>query len=271
MSRHGAISKKPNTAKSKPSLYKYCEDKPEFHEYRLKFEAAFQEDCEFFLKDYMKRKSLGVAVFTKLLKESFLKTIFASQELTEEFPYFADSCFFILRKFIKYGKKLNIQVGAFYLIYFIYSRQPDKSIIKIQLSYPEFAHLKELARRLIDISNERAFDFILFTLITEEAFQFVATERSLGLDPRFVKQEIELNDDIFEDKSMKATKRLLEEAYSDTQKMSELAQERKKAMKAYKEQSDNIIPLGPLDISNFEKTTKATNDFVKELQLTIQK
>ncbi|KAF2905443.1 hypothetical protein ILUMI_00735 [Ignelater luminosus] len=233
--------------KPKPTINKYCEDKPEFFEYHRKIEEAFQRDCEEFLQEYEKRKDFTLKTFSELWSQlDFESTSLAGQDLIEELPYFADSYFFIIRKFLKHGSNDYIKVGAFYLMHAIYSQQHKKSIIKIKLVLSEFTQLQELAARLLE-TFERDFDFILYKLICEEAFQFVAVERDAGLEPRFVWQELELKNDIFQkqiDPVKKIVKSVLD-SESDIKGLSKVCQDYDKALKKYEEETGKIVRVQP--------------------------
>lgn len=75
------------------------------------------------------------------------------------------------------NQKLSSQIGAVYLYYAIYHKQPAKEFSRMRLSPDDWVKLQHLVNTLILRKNHCQPLFVLLKLLAHNCFEFVATEK----------------------------------------------------------------------------------------------
>ena len=116
--------------------------------------------------------------------------IFAGRQYMGELPYFCRLLFNIAKRFIFQQSSSQIKrVGAVYLCFSLYQKQPLK--FKVRLTLDEWKTLHSLVRQLQVSNNSLEPIYISSKMLVENAFHFHATSTDhilLGLKPTETKE-----------------------------------------------------------------------------------
>ncbi|CAG9853532.1 unnamed protein product [Phyllotreta striolata] len=171
-------------------------NKPLLYEYDKELASAFQLDCEFFLLEYEKYESCSFKDFVTLWREKAFTNVFADQKYAMFLKDFCENCFWMVKKCLMFPKSIYTQIGAFYLLYGLYYKQPVRNWVKIRITLEEYQKLYEL---VLEMKNRRQLDavYIFFKMKTDEVFLFVAEKNALGPEDRFAKKVDLFKNDTF--------------------------------------------------------------------------
>ncbi|KAJ8956263.1 hypothetical protein NQ318_014998 [Aromia moschata] len=170
---------------------KFC-----LYEYDKELAIAFKGDCEEFLQEYESMQSLGYDDFAKVWQLKRFTYVFAGQNYALLLRDLCENYFYIVKKFIMFPRSIHTQIGAFYLLYGLYYKQPLKNWVKIRLTLDEYKKITEL----IDTMKARQqYDalYIFAKMKTDQAFLYTALLKPLGPEARFVKSYELYYDDTF--------------------------------------------------------------------------
>ncbi|CAG9767560.1 unnamed protein product [Ceutorhynchus assimilis] len=156
-------------------MHKSC-----MNNYRASVYAGIKSDVEDFLLKFRNKNSLAYVDFASVWQLKSFTLIFADQRQLKSLEILCETCFFIIKKYIKSHSDLPIQVGAFYLLYGLYYKQPVEHLFKIRLTLEEFKSIKSLMER---VKPKGHYDilYIYAKMLSEYAFKFVACPRLLGI------------------------------------------------------------------------------------------
>lgn len=176
----------------------YNANKHEYFTYHLQIASAFQKDCEKLLISFESEDDLSFKIFAKTWRNMNFSLIFNGTELTEELKFFIESCFSTIQKYIIFCEKTAIRVGAFYMLYGVYFKQPAKHKIRIRCTVEIFKFISNLAEKM---QEKGTYDvpYLLQKLKLDSAFKLVISPNTYALEGRFMWQEKELKNDIFEE------------------------------------------------------------------------
>ncbi|KAJ8980812.1 hypothetical protein NQ317_000544 [Molorchus minor] len=139
----------------------------------MELAVAFKRDCEDFLEDYERMKSLNYDDFTKIWQSKKFTYVFADQKYALLLKDLTEQYFYNVKKYIMFPKNLYTQIGAFYLLYGLYYKQPLRGFVKIRLTLDEYKKILELIQTLKDIGQYQAV-FIFAKMKAEEVFVYTA-------------------------------------------------------------------------------------------------
>ena len=131
------------------------------------------EDCSTLLANYEKNATVGKWEFSEFAKEwraMRFELIFSGRQYMAELPDFCRSLFNIAKSFIfNPGNSTTRRIGAFFLCYGLYEKQPLKT--KMRLTLEELKMLWNLVQ-----SKENPEPLFIFSkMFMENAFHFCAT------------------------------------------------------------------------------------------------
>ncbi|RZB39085.1 SNAPc SNAP43 domain containing protein [Asbolus verrucosus] len=165
------------------------EKKPEqlnIYQYDAQLALAFQADCEDLLQKFSNLGSFSFTAFSELWRETCFITVFEGQDFILMLQTFLENCFFVVKKFL-FLNDVYSQVGALYLLYALYYKQPIREWVKIRLTQTEADKLNDIiAVQKQNKSWEVVFIYCKMRL--DGAFQYCALVQPLGLDAKFLKR-----------------------------------------------------------------------------------
>ncbi|CAH1155535.1 unnamed protein product [Phaedon cochleariae] len=162
------------------------ERKSLIYHYDTEIASAFKVDCEEFLDEFESLQSFNYSDFVEIWQHKNFSYIFAGQNYALLLKEFCENCFYSVKKFIMFPRTLYSQIGAFYLLYGLYYKQPVRDWVKIRLTLDEYERIVELIQ---EMSNRDQLDavYIFAKMKAENVFTYVAQRRQLGPEDRFVK------------------------------------------------------------------------------------
>lgn len=211
------------------------------YQYDKELISAFQVDCEIFLDEFEKYQSFSFTDFQKVWHQQKFSYIFAGQVYALLLRDFCENCFYVVKKYIMFPRTLYTQIGAFYLLYAIYYKQPLRTWVKIRLTLEEYQKLNEL---ITEMSSIKQVDvcYIFSKMISERAFLYVAQRKPLGPEDRFVKDvQMYINDTFTYSKTQSAITK-----FKDLQDKSGLISKVESTNKEYSELLEKYAEKCPL-------------------------
>ncbi|XP_056632878.1 snRNA-activating protein complex subunit 1-like isoform X2 [Diorhabda sublineata] len=203
------------------------------YQYDKELASAFQADCEIFLDEFEKYQSFRFMDFQQVWHQQKFSFIFAGQVYALLLRDFCENCFYVVKKYIMFPRTLYTQIGAFYLLYSIYYKQP---LSKMQ---------------------------------SEGAFLYVAHRKPLGPEDRFVKDvQMYINDTFTYSKTQSAITKfkdlqdksgLISEIESTNKEYSELLQKYAGKCSQLKPFSSTLIDEIQAAYTNFQNDGKNSN------------
>ncbi|XP_030747608.1 snRNA-activating protein complex subunit 1-like [Sitophilus oryzae] len=152
--------------------------------YEISVSIAFKRDCEVFLVEFAKQKTLSYAKFANIWQLKNMSYIFADQTYVSLLKTLCEECFAILTQCIIHQKNVYMKIGALYLLYGLYYKQPIEGMVKIRVSYDEYTIIKDL---MDEMAKEKYMEplFIFAKLKADVAFNYVGC--SMPRSIRFIK------------------------------------------------------------------------------------
>ncbi|XP_017785710.1 PREDICTED: snRNA-activating protein complex subunit 1-like isoform X2 [Nicrophorus vespilloides] len=122
--------------------------------------------------------------------------IFLGKYRRNELPHFTQMCFDCIKKYIVFDTSNYIKIGALYLLYGVFNKQPIKHYVRIRLVLEEFKVLSALMAEM-KAQNHVEACYVYSKLLKDNAFDFVYSQCHLGLENKVLKADLKLRDDIF--------------------------------------------------------------------------
>ncbi|XP_060534034.1 snRNA-activating protein complex subunit 1-like [Cylas formicarius] len=140
--------------------------------------TAFKFDCENFLEYFESLKSFHYTDFANLWQVRQFTYIYADQNYVTELTTLCEVAFSTVKKYIVFRDNPYIKMGAFYLLYGLYYKQPIKGLVKIRLTLSEFKSIKEL---MYMAKSQNHFEplYIFAKMKCDKAFLYVAHYKPL--------------------------------------------------------------------------------------------
>lgn len=129
-----------------------------------------QEDCEILLLQYDKTKSLRFSDFIKVWQEMKFSLIFSQRSLSE-LDLFIPELFMIIKKYFIRAVSFTLKVGALYLLYGLYYKQPLKGYKKILITQSDWTVMHNFIK---DVELGQHYDtlLVMYKLISDNAFSW---------------------------------------------------------------------------------------------------
>ncbi|XP_053680724.1 snRNA-activating protein complex subunit 1 [Anopheles nili] len=148
---------------------------------------GFREDCSEFLGDFAKLGIPDYKTFCKEWKRSNMQYIFYGRNSDVEMAEFISEVFYTVKKFFFNCKDPLERIGAFYLLYTLYFKQPLFMFCKIRLTLLEWKIMKNFAKIPYNDQQLHQVTVIFWKLFKSDAFRFVQDELEQGFDRFFHK------------------------------------------------------------------------------------
>uniref|UniRef100_A0A182FLE7 snRNA-activating protein complex subunit 1 n=1 Tax=Anopheles albimanus TaxID=7167 RepID=A0A182FLE7_ANOAL len=150
--------------------------------------CGFREDCLHFLSNFASRESPYFETFCKEWRKANFQYIFCGWttdvekvEYTQEVLYIVKQCFLCSQRPLE-------RIGALYLLYTLYMKQPMLSFCKIRVTLPQWQRFREIGNQPYDGQKIPQISAIVWKMFISEAFLFVQEEIQHGFDSFFVKK-----------------------------------------------------------------------------------
>ncbi|XP_018570713.1 snRNA-activating protein complex subunit 1 [Anoplophora glabripennis] len=156
------------------------------YEYDKQIAGAFKVDCEEFLEEFEKLKSLRFTDFTRVWQLKNFTFVFAGQKYALLLKELCENYFYIVKKFIMSSGSIFTQLGGIYLLYGLYYKQPLRHWVKIRLTLEEYKKITELIEEVKRRGQYEAV-YVFAKMKVDQAFIYTALQRPLGPEDRFVK------------------------------------------------------------------------------------
>lgn len=235
--------------------------------------TAFQEDCEQFLLEFEKLKSFKFQDFSEIWKEMGFTYVYGDFRYLCLIRILMENFFLIIKKFIMYPKNIFTQIGAIYLLYGLYYKQPIKNWISIRLTLEEYDCISKI---LLEMMKRKEMEplFIFMKLKVDGAFIYVANREKLDLlnkNPNIFKNDIFQTEHI--ESSLIKYKRVHEATIND---LEILCNDYKKSIEKFSVKSPTfeVISLDLIQelkgryksIDEFDKTNQNTSERNKRIE-----
>ncbi|XP_058116934.1 snRNA-activating protein complex subunit 1 [Anopheles coustani] len=148
---------------------------------------GFREDCSKFLMDFAKLGSPSFQSFCQEWKRTNFQYIFCGRSTVFELVDYTSEIFYIVKQFFKCCQIQLERIGAFYLLYALYFKQPIFLFCKIRITLDDWRAMKEFIKVPYNGCEVPQMAAILWKLFKAEAFQFVQEELESGFDYFFHK------------------------------------------------------------------------------------
>ncbi|XP_050097508.1 uncharacterized protein LOC126578706 [Anopheles aquasalis] len=149
---------------------------------------GFREDCLHFLSNFASRESPYFETFCKEWRKANFQYVFCGWtsevekvEYTQEVLYIVKQCFLCSQRPLE-------RIGALYLLYTLYMKQPMQSFCKIRVTLSQWQRFREIAEQPYDGQKIPQLSAIVWKMFISEAFLFVQEEIQHGFDSFFVKK-----------------------------------------------------------------------------------
>ncbi|KAJ8917231.1 hypothetical protein NQ315_002248 [Exocentrus adspersus] len=232
-------------------------DKKKFslYDYDKQIAAAFKIDCEEFLDDFEKLKSLRYQDFARVWQMKNFTFVFSGQNYAVLLREMCENYFYIVKKFLMSPRNVFTQIGALYMLYGLYYKQPLKSWVKIRLTLDEFKHITRLME---EIQRQGQYEpvYIFAKMRVDEAFLYTALQKPLGPEDRFVKSYETYLDYTFNSSSKEDTLQKFHEEIRDGDLVKDLGKtigQYEALMKKYSEKCPGLVPFTSEIIKDVEE------------------
>uniref|UniRef100_A0A182PTA0 snRNA-activating protein complex subunit 1 n=1 Tax=Anopheles epiroticus TaxID=199890 RepID=A0A182PTA0_9DIPT len=148
---------------------------------------GFREDCSEFLSDFAKLKATDYSAFCQEWKRNNFQYIFFGRNTDAEMAEYLGEIFYTVKKFFFASKNLFERIGAFYLLYTLYFKQPLFMFCKIRLTLEEWRVMKDFARLPQNGQALPQITVMLWKMFKSDAFRFVQDELERGFDRFYFK------------------------------------------------------------------------------------
>lgn len=174
---------------------------------------GFREDCFAFLNEFTKHESIEFRHFCHEWKKINFQYVFHGRSSDVEMVEFVNEALLMVKHLFISSKKPLEKIGAFYLLYALYFKQPTNMFCKIRVTPANWTEIKQFVKSPSRDSLE--VPVIFWKLFLGDAFRFVQDEKGYGYDGFFVKgTETNRLDD-----KVRESFKIIKEAEKDFKKM----------------------------------------------------
>lgn len=144
-------------------------------------ELAIQKDCESIIESFIANENPRFESFVYQWKTTVFQSIYSGQSSTTEIIQSTNACIHYAKRMLS-SKNTMHKLGALFLLYAIYFKQPTDRFNKIDVTLPLWLKLKEFVFSLDNSTYGDDAKCIFWELLKENAFKFVATDIYFGLE-----------------------------------------------------------------------------------------
>ncbi|ERL90851.1 uncharacterized protein LOC109542132 isoform X1 [Dendroctonus ponderosae] len=140
----------------------------------------FSLDIENFISLWEKEKSMNYTDFATIWQNNNFTLIFAGQSYMKYLKLLCEITLSVVKNYLFSQENVYVQIGAFYLLYAFFYKQPIRKDVTIRLTLEEHRSLKRLLNKMLDQGQYDAL-YIYAKMKTDEAFDFVGQPSPLYL------------------------------------------------------------------------------------------
>ncbi|XP_059607351.1 uncharacterized protein LOC132255369 [Phlebotomus argentipes] len=158
-------------------------------------DSAFELDCKNLISDFVTEENYSFNGFCEQWTKHQFYYIFHGFSRTFELIEFTDIAIPVVKRLFAKAAHFREQLGAFYLLYSLYLKQPAKEFTKIRIRQSDWEILKAFVDKA-SLSEEFIQARLAFwKLVQINAFLFVATDEEYGFDRYLNQQEVDSDND----------------------------------------------------------------------------
>ncbi|KAL0267162.1 UNVERIFIED_CONTAM: hypothetical protein PYX00_009510 [Menopon gallinae] len=143
-------------------------------------------DVRTLLTNFEKTESVRFSDFCEEWKKMKFSFIFCARKTVVELLEFTEELLYIVKGYLEPPWSFHIRVGALYILYGLYFKQPIKEAVKIRFTLNEWKHLCDLIKQCKEAKHLDAC-FIHYKLYIQGAYVFTIISRPAGLERGFRK------------------------------------------------------------------------------------
>lgn len=148
---------------------------------------GFREDCYDFLAEFTRHDSIEFRHFCYEWKRTNFQFVFFGRNTDVEMVAFVTEALAIVKKIFMNTRKPLEKIGAFYLLYALYFKQPPEHFCKIRVTMADWAEFKRFAQEPTFEHHSPEIAAIFWKMFIGDAFRFVQDEFEYGYDTFFVR------------------------------------------------------------------------------------
>ncbi|XP_065091205.1 snRNA-activating protein complex subunit 1-like isoform X1 [Ochlerotatus camptorhynchus] len=172
---------------------------------------GFREDCYTFLTEFNRHESMEFRHFCYEWKRMNFQFVFYGRNTDVDMVAFVAEALTIVKQIFLSSKNPLEKIGAFYLLYTLYFKQPTERFCKIRVTLVDWREFKRFIQRPAPEQYSLEIAAIFWKMFIGDAFRFVQDELEYGYDSFFGKGT---QMGRFDDKSREAFK-IVKEAEND--------------------------------------------------------
>ncbi|XP_055918713.1 snRNA-activating protein complex subunit 1 [Eupeodes corollae] len=146
-------------------------------------ELAIQKDCEEIIESFIANENPRFESFVYQWKSTLFQSIYSGQSQTVEIIQSTNVCIHYAKRVLAIPTKSTFhKLGALFLLYAIYFKQPTDRFQKIDIDIKSWKKLKEFVFSLDNSTYGDDAKCIFLELVKDNAFKFVASDIYFGLE-----------------------------------------------------------------------------------------
>uniref|UniRef100_A0A8D8C1G4 snRNA-activating protein complex subunit 1 n=3 Tax=Culex pipiens TaxID=7175 RepID=A0A8D8C1G4_CULPI len=147
---------------------------------------GFREDCYNFLNGFTSHQSMDFRYFCQEWKRTGFNYVFYARNTEVELVEFTNEALVIVKHIFLAAKLPLDRIGAFYLLYALYFKQPTELFCKIRVTLADW---REIKRFVLERPQEEVPQLVVifWKMFIGDAFRFVQDEKEYGYDSFFIK------------------------------------------------------------------------------------
>uniref|UniRef100_U5EH85 Putative small nuclear rna activating complex snapc subunit snap43 n=1 Tax=Corethrella appendiculata TaxID=1370023 RepID=U5EH85_9DIPT len=149
------------------------------------FSAGFEKDCFKLIDEFKKHKTAEFKYFCHEWKKMNFQFIFCGRQTDADLIEFTSEALLIAKHlFLKSSESPLDRIGALYILYAMYFKQPTFQFCKIRICMNEWIEI----RKFLELNNHPdQVTLIVWKLFISDAFRFVENEMEYGFETFFLK------------------------------------------------------------------------------------
>lgn len=149
--------------------------------------SGFREDCYAFLTEFSRHESIEFRHFCFEWKRMNFQFIFYGRNTDVDMVAFVTEVLAIVKQIFLNSKIPLEKIGAFYLLYALYFKQPTERFCKIRVTLIDWREFIRFIQRPVSDQYSLEIAAIFWKMFISDAFQFVQDELEHGYDSFFGK------------------------------------------------------------------------------------
>ncbi|XP_037032954.1 snRNA-activating protein complex subunit 1 [Bradysia coprophila] len=155
---------------------------------------GFLADTELLLNRFVKLNSARFECFcTEWIRMNF-QYVFCGYMCVSEMVQFIEDAFIVVKRALLNAQSYFEKIGALYLMYAMYFKQPPKQYCKFRMTMSEWMKMNQFYNEVCIFHDQAS--LIFWKLLQHDAFRFVEAEYEYGFERFMQKGMIDGNDDL---------------------------------------------------------------------------